>query len=78
MIPFLGVPSMWKIYLTSASGILLAFHAAWPTIFKKLQTKPKIVRRKMSKVSSDLRFRDDESNNTLAEEKPNETLGGEV
>ncbi|MEK7642531.1 MAG: hypothetical protein AAB392_01920 [Patescibacteria group bacterium] len=40
LLSYLGVPNIWKVHLTTASGILLLAHSLWPTILKRLQTKP--------------------------------------
>ncbi len=52
VLPFLGVPGVWKVYLTCASGIFLVLYAAGPMILKKLQTKPTKPKKKPSAKSS--------------------------
>ena len=39
ILPFIGVPNIWKVYLTCASGLFLALYASWPMILKKIQIK---------------------------------------
>lgn len=48
ILPFLGVPILWKTILISASGTLLILVGAGPSILKMLKEKPKIQRKKVS------------------------------
>lgn len=46
ILPFLGVPIAWKNILVLLSGLFLLLVSLGPTILKKLQTKPKIKKKK--------------------------------
>jgi hypothetical protein len=46
LIPFLGIPYVWKNYLILASGIFISLLSLTPILLNKLRTKPKIVRKK--------------------------------
>lgn len=41
MVPFLGIPGVWKNALVSLSGLFLLLVISGPSILKKLETKPK-------------------------------------
>jgi len=42
ILPFLGIPSVWKNNLTLFSGIFLILVSLGPAILQKLQTKEKV------------------------------------
>lgn len=46
ILPFLGVPIAWKNILVLLSGLFLLLVSLGPTILKRLQTKPKIKKKK--------------------------------
>lgn len=46
LIPFLGIPSVWRNYLILASGLFISLLSLTPILLNKLQTKPKVVRKK--------------------------------
>src|SRR3989338_1107052 len=73
IVPFLGVPSLWKVYLTTFSGILLVLQASWPMILKRLQSKPKI-KKKINKVGNELRFENRVDNIISQEQEVNADL----
>lgn len=62
VLPFLGVPGIWKAYFTTATGVLLFLYAVSPIILKKLQSKSPRLRKRLTKAegavseSSELRF----------------------
>jgi len=41
ILPFLGVPILWRNTLVFLSGLFLVMIYLWPNILKKLQAKPK-------------------------------------
>ena len=46
IIPFLGIPGVWKNSLIIISGLFLIFISLWPIILEKLEEKPKIKKKK--------------------------------
>ncbi len=74
LLPFIGVPGIWKTYLISVSGLIIVFYALLPAILKKLQAKAPRPRKKLAKQvdtassASDLRF------NEPAQSQPEEPL----
>jgi hypothetical protein len=62
VLPFIGVPGIWKVYLTCISGLIIALHASSPMIIKRLQVKAPRQRKKVvksveiSNTDSGLRF----------------------
>jgi len=46
ILPFLGIPGIWKNTLVFLSGIFLILVSLGPTILKKLQPKQKVKRKK--------------------------------
>lgn len=63
VLPFLGIPGVWKSGLITASGLFLILVSIGPVILKKLQTesqsqpKPRLKK----KQSNELRFSDNEN-----------------
>ncbi|MEK7116806.1 MAG: hypothetical protein AAB837_01405 [Patescibacteria group bacterium] len=60
IIPFLGVPIVWRDALVFISGLFLILVSLGPTILKKLQTKSKPKRKQIN----ELRFSEDSPNIT--------------
>jgi hypothetical protein len=52
VVPFLGLPIVWRDTLVFLSGVFLILVSLGPTILKKLQTKPK----QKIKKSDELKF----------------------
>jgi hypothetical protein len=57
VIPFLGVPIVWRDALVFLSGLFFILVSLGPTILKKLQTKSK-PKRKSELPKEELRFSD--------------------
>lgn len=56
ILPFLGIPGIWKDTLVFISGMFLILVSSGPMILKKLQTKTKPRKKELPK--DDLRFSD--------------------
>ncbi len=62
ILPFIGVPGVWKTYLICLSGLIIVFYALLPSILKKLQAKNPRPRKKLVRPTdtaspvNDLRF----------------------
>ena len=50
ILPFLGIPGLWRSVFIVASGVFLVALSVGPIVLKKLQTKTKIPRKKKESI----------------------------
>ncbi len=50
IIPFLGIPGIWRNYILSLIGLSIFLYSVWPNISKQLTSKPKLSSKIPNKV----------------------------